>query len=349
MKTLPLKVGVVGSGFAAQTSHIPSILKSKDTKLVAVCDRNADLAKNVAKKFRLNKYYDDFAEMLKEERPDIVDVCTSAQAHASLSIQAMEAGCHVLVEKPLALSVNEADEMISASKRNNVKLGTVHNVLFGMAAIKLKTLVRKGVMGRLVGVEIKQTAPKNYPPFQDKDHWYHKLPGGLLFEFLPHPIYLARELLGDMEPVAVHAKKICHRDYIAADEVRMILEGENGLGTIIFSCNSPRHSHSVDIFGTEANLHADLHNSVVIKYGKYGGAESSLLSCGLENLLRGFQILVGTASTTAKVILGKRGGHRVVINEFIKSIQNDTEPPVTAEDGRKVLEILEKVVSQLDR
>src|SRR4030042_206900 len=98
----PLRVGIVGCGFIAQTQHIPSLLKIKDVEIAAICDMNEDLAKRVAERFHIDRYYTDFSEMLERERVKMVDICTSPQTHVALSLQAMKGGCHVLMEKPIA-------------------------------------------------------------------------------------------------------------------------------------------------------------------------------------------------------------------------------------------------------
>ncbi|MCL0094972.1 Gfo/Idh/MocA family oxidoreductase [Dehalococcoidia bacterium] len=339
MSTETLKVGVVGCGLIAQDAHIPSLRKCKNARLVAVCDRNGELAESVARKFRIGRHYVDFAEMLSKERLDVVDICTSINTHASLSIQAMEAGCHVLVEKPMALTTGETDEMISASERNRVKLGVVHDMLFGLAMMRIKSMVKAGAIGQVLGVCIKHSFPRQYfPIIQDRSHWWHQLPGGVFGDTLPHPIYLAREFLGDLEPAVVHTNKIGHLEHLPFDEVQIVLEGKNGVGTIISSANWPSLL-TIDVFGTRMNLRGDLYNAIVLQLKEKG----SPVSHALENLNQSFQIVAGLASNGIKAMLGKYGGHRLLINEFMQSIQNGAEPPVTAQDGREVVRVMEKI------
>ncbi len=100
-------VAVVGCGQIAEWRHIPALRKIKDTEIVAICDKNEDLVKRLSVRYRIRRYYSDFAQMLHREKIDIVDICTPPQTHLALSTQAMAAGCHVLTEKPLALTVKE--------------------------------------------------------------------------------------------------------------------------------------------------------------------------------------------------------------------------------------------------
>ena len=348
MGAKPLRAAVVGCGFIAQNAHIPSVLKCKNVRLAAICDRNEDLARTVAARFKIARYYADFKEMLDRERLDVVNVCTSIDTHASLAIQAMEAGCHVFTEKPLALNTRDADEMIQVSKKNNVKLGTNHHLLFIPPVQKIRHILDKGTIGELVRVEIKQSCPpEDFPIIADPDHWWHKLPGGVFGDTLPHPIYLAREFLGEIEPVAVYPRKLGKLAHMRFDEVQIVLEGRKGVGTIISSCNWPS-LWLIDIFGTKKNVHANLHNSVVITYGgktHMGKGIASLYA--RENISRSLRILADTFIAAIDFVQGKHRGIPTSIKKFMESIQNDTEPPVSAEDGREVLRVWEKITSQI--
>ena len=346
-----LKVGVIGCGYVAQNGHIPVILKCKNVKLVALCDKNEELATSIARKFRIGKYYTDSKEMLDRGKLDVVNICTPISTHGALAIQAMEAGCHVFVEKPLAINIEEADQMITASKKNQVKLSVMQNWLFLPTVMKMKSLVDRRAIGDLVRVEIKQSfPPQSFPIIADPNHWWHKLPGGVFGDAIVHPIYLARAFLGDIEPIAVYpvkSGKVKQLSHMKFDEVQVILQGKKGMGTIISSCNWP-DLLSIDIFGTERNIHGNLNNSYVVIYGgKTNMGQGLALQYGVENLKRSLQILGSTLSIAIKMLLGRHRGVPAAISQFYESIQNSTEPPVTAEDGREVLRIWEKITSQM--
>jgi len=342
LSTNSVKVGVIGCGFITQTGHLPSWLKCKNAKVVAVCDRNEERARKCAKDFKISNYYADSAEMLKREQLDMVDICTSTPTHAPLAIEAMELGCHVLTEKPMALNGNEADEMIESAEKNRVKLCVIHDMLFSLVIMRIRDILKQDALGNILRVEIKQLRPKDDPVFLNKDHWMHTVPGGIIIgDALIHPVYLARDFLGELGPVAAYTRKIGNVDHVPFDEIQLILKGEMGGGSIITSYNSPQNAIIIDIFGTEMNLHGELFNSILFKYK---GPGTSIPSRALENLSRSLQILSSTVYAGAKMVRGKYGGHRILIGKFIESILNDTEPPVTANDGREVVRIVEKVV-----
>jgi len=339
-----LRVGLVGCGPVTQEAHIPQLVKIRNVEIVATCDKDEELAKTVAKRLDINKYYADSSQLLNNEQLDVIDICTPPNTHTTLCIQAMEAGCHVLVEKPLALTVKEADEMVSAAKRNQVKLCVAHNNLFEPMAMKAESIISQGGIGDLTGIDIECSVAKDKPEMVNKDHWYHRLPGGAFGEVLPHPIYLAMAFLGRLEPVAVSARKLGSYDWVVADELRVILEGENGTATITSSCNSLRETKALVFFGTKMNLLIDIPNSILFTY-----SGSDLSRPILEDLRRAFQQASNGVRRSLTWISGRHhGGHDTLIRRFIESIQNATDSPVTMEDAREVTRVYEKIVAQID-
>ena len=343
----PLRVAIVGCGRIGQWHHIPPLLKIRDAKVVAICDKNEDLVKGAARRFNISRYYTDSSEMLAREEVNMVDICTPPQTHLALSIQAMEAGCHVLVEKPMALSLSEVDEMASVAKQNNMKLCQVHNKLFEPVMMKAHAIVNEGRIGNLTGVAIQvlQSQASANPMLMNREHWCHSLPAGIFTETLPHPIYLAAAFLGKLEPVGTYSGKSSSYDWVVADEIRIVLKGRKGMGTISYLFNSAKSKTIIDIHGTKKHLRIDFFNSVMTEYGV--GTETRP-SRALENLGQSLSMLASTVSTTLSVISGKfHNGHYILIQRFIKSIQNDTEPPVTLQEARDVIEVLEKVTAQI--
>ena len=344
-KVKPLRVGIVGCGQIAQEQHIPYLGKIKGAEIVAICDRNEGLARRVSARFHISNYYTDFSEMLDKEKLDMVDICTTPQTHPALSILAMEAGCHVLMEKPMALSLKEADMMAEAAKANQVELCVVHNELFEEVVMRARSMVSEGAIGDLVAVHITDLTPKSYGWVMDKNHWAHKLPGGVFGEMLTHPLYLAAAFLGHLEPKAVNSRKLGSYDWLTADELRITLEGKNGIATIISSINTLEDNVLIDVLGTKMGLRVSLWNSALTTFGRGGHRR---VTRGLENLRQGFAILIGTALAALNFTLGRQHrGHYTLIQGFVKSLQNGSEPPVTVEEAREVVRLYEAITEQI--
>jgi len=341
----PLRVGVVGCGGAAFW-HIASMRKIDDVEVVAICDKNEALARRVAKAFRIKGYYADLSDMLGKERMDVVDICAPPQTHLALATQAMAAGCHVLTEKPMALTTEDVDEMIEEARANQVQLCVVHNELFMPVVMKAREMVSEGVVGDVVGVSITDSMARDADLLLNKDHWCHKLRGGIFGEMLAHPLYLTQAFLGELEPVAVHGRKLGNRDWMAYDELRVILEGKNGLATITESVNWPEDFMVLDIFGTEMSLHVDIWGAVMTRYAVAGGG--GRLSRGRQNLGLGFQRLGGTAAASFKVLSGRfRDGHRSLIAQFFESVRTGIRMPVTVEEAREAVRLYQAVTAKI--
>ncbi len=343
-----VKVGIVGCGFITQQVHVPALQRCKNAKIVAVCDVNADAAKMVAAKFNINSSYSDFTRMLDEEDLDVVHVCTSISTHARLAIQAMEAGCHVLTEKPMAANTEEANDEVEVSRKTGKKLCVIHQLLFHPVMLKMRRIVASGALGDVTRVEVRQGCPPwDYPPIADPNHWWHTLPGGVFGDTLPHPLYLARSILGDIEIAEVYSNKLGKYDHLPIDEVQIIVKGAVGMGTIISSCNWPS-LWQIDIYGTKKCLHGDLNNSYLVEYSCKTNNGRGIASLYVkENLSRSFQILSSSVDTGFKMLRGQHRGHFVQIKKFIESVQHDTQPPVTGEDDRDITRLLEQIVESM--
>ena len=337
-----LRAVVIGCGKIVE-SHILSIRKTRHIKLVAVCDVNETLVRQTAKRFNISTYYNDFSELLSKERVDVVHITTPPQTHLALSTQAMEAGCHVLVEKPMALNLSEADRMIEAARINGVSLCVTHNMLFGPMIIKAKSMIKRGVIGDIVGMSIINSIPVMDDLMLNKAHWCHKLPGGIFGEMLPHPIYLATAFLGRLEVAAVYNHRLSSDRWLVADELRVTLRGERSIATITASVSGRGDVMALDIFGTKASLRVS--NGVVVRRIP---KQNSRPSRGLDNIWTASQLLTGTALTTLNVILGRfHDGHYTLIQRFTESLQNGTKPPVTEEEAREVMRLYQAITSQI--
>lgn len=344
-----IKVGIVGCGFVASKWHIPSFLGLKRNVVVqAVCDLNQLLATSVAKKFNVPKAYSNISEMLRKEDLDIVDICTPPMVHAPLAIEAMEKGCHVLLEKPMALKVSDCDQMINVSQKRSLKLCVVHNEIFRPPLLKARELVKRGSIGKLIGMQwCRFTHRAEY--MSNENHWVHKLPGGVLGETGPHAIYTSLVFLKSIKNVDICAKKTLEHTKAPYDYFHIVLEGENIISSIIISHSSDNYVADVNVFGTKGILKMDLQSMLLTRYELN---ETKLVPLARSSLNSVAQTIKGVVSNVAKVMFTKNTltrarGHAVVIEKFVNSVMNDQQPPVTAEEGRETVRVMENIVKKL--
>jgi len=142
-----VKIALIGCGGIAQLVHLPSIKRLKNVELVAVCDLYEDVAKKVAKKYGIEKWYTDYNEMFEKEDIDAVINTTWHAAHAKVTIDSANAGKHVFVEKPMAVTIEECKRMIDVCKRNNVKLMIGFMKRFDPSLKWVKEEINKGSFG----------------------------------------------------------------------------------------------------------------------------------------------------------------------------------------------------------
>lgn len=341
-----LKVGIVGCGFIAKRRHIPGFLRlRKDVVLQAVCDVNKPLAGSVAEEFGIPKAYSSLSEMLSKEDLSIVDICTQPHIHAPLAIEAMKSGCHILLEKPMALKVSNCDEMIGISQEYGLKLCVVHNEIFYPTFLKARELVDKGAIGKLTGMRwCRLTRRTEYMSL--KDHWIHKLPGGVLGETGPHAVYMSLVFLKNVKNVDVCAKKSLEYPWVLYDDYRIELEGENMVSSIVISHANDCTAGDVELFGTEGTIRMDLQSMLLILYRR---EELKPISVALSSLSVASQIVKGVVSNAFGMMLGRTMlGHDILIEKFVDSVINDQPAPVTAEEGRETVRVMEMIVNKLN-
>ena len=255
-----MRVAIVGCGQISRV-HMSALGDMDGIDVCAVCDRDKWRAQGAAKRAGGASAYVDLATLLRHESPDAVHILTPPHTHAELAIEAMEAGCHALVEKPLALSVEDADSMLRAAQQNEVKLCAGHNYLFKPSVMKARELVTSGAIGRVVHVHSYyglSGEAGSYSLSGGRSHWAWRLPGGVFTNFLPHLIYLQLAFLPDVSSVAGVAFGWQPDMDEQAAEMTTLIQGTGASGTMIISIRAKPYAKFVDVYGTNGTVHADL-------------------------------------------------------------------------------------------
>jgi len=338
-------VGIVGCGHVS-LKHIRALRKIREAEIVGTCDPDPVRGREAAQRAGTDRVYSDLDGMLNDAGPEVVHIATPPRSHRELSIQAMKAGCHVLVEKPMAVDANEADEMIAVSRAEDVKLCVCHNFLFERSMLRARDLVSDGVVGEVVSVDVfwrikSGGADDRYAA----GGWIHELPGGVFQEVAPHPLYLVADLLEAPRIASVLVKSVGRPDE-GANELRVQLEGESALGSVAVSVRSEPHQTFMRIHGTRSTLWVDLASHVVIRVR---GRGSGRLTKFLANVDQSGQLFLGTLANAVRVATGRMTfGHENLIRRFYDSLDKKEVPPVTAEQGRTVVALLDELWPALE-
>ena len=338
-----MKVAILGCGAVAK-AHIEP-LKRLDVEVVAVCDPDEEASAGVAARFGIPRRYREAAELLDRERPDVVHVIAPPQAHRDLAVEAMEAGCHVLVEKPMAVNAAEADEMIEAARRCDRTLGVCHTMLFDPGVMRARELAASGELGEVVAVETRINFHQPEAERTASTGWIRELRGGVINEIGPHPVYLHREFLGDVTVFSALSKAVDTASPVV--EFRAILEGESGTGGVALSFAARPRQNVMRVYGTRMGVYVDILNHLVVRMGRdtVGGN----LSRTLVNLDLGARLATRAVTATAS---GLRRpwlrGHDNLIQAHYAALRDGADPPVTGEDGRAVVAVLDQLWERLE-
>jgi len=342
----PLRVAVIGAGSIAE-SHVQA-WRNVGAKVVAVCDKNASIAKSKAEKWRIPKYYEDVYNMVRGENLDAVSICTPPNVRLVVVKPVVEEGIHVVIEKPFAMSVEEAEKMVKLKNKYGVKLTVVHNWLFSHIMKRtLRSLERKEV-GDILGVEMDLLHTKDDPMAANPSHWCHSIKAGRFGEMLPHPLYVIRAILGKIRVKHISGSKLGSYPWMPIDELRVLLEDEKGrMASIYVSFNSARPETTLKVFGTTGILDVNLSNNILIRK-RYRSIK--IPEVVMDNL-RFLTDITISSFFIAFAILTKqyRGMHTEFMKEFVKSLINNTVPPVTAKEALEVVKIHEELSSQIHR
>jgi predicted dehydrogenase len=343
-----MHIGVVGCGVIAHY-HIPHLLKLRSVESVTLADFDERRAKAVAARYGLRQVFPDQATMLREQPPTAVHILSPPATHAGLAIQAMEAGCHVLVEKPMALFPEEAEAMIAAAEANGVHLCVDHNLLFGPVVSRLMRWKEDGSFGKILHVEVRFSFDiSRTEHLLTEENWVFRLPGGPLADYLPHPASLLLAFLKEPAGVTALAKSHGHLLGGHADELRLLVDGGEATGLVSVSLGSKPDCITVDVYGTEMSAHANLSNLSLVR--RRQSRLPKKLSRAADSLGHAAQLLSSTILNTARVLSGRAappGDVGEVIAGFYRSIENGAVPPITGEEGMGVVRLMNDVWSQM--
>ena len=292
-----LNVALVGCGYVT-IGHFKAWRRISQANIVAVSDLNESLAKSVAMEWGVPHYYKTLSEIVKKESVDVVDICTPPQAHASLAVEAMTAGINVLIEKPMTMTVKDAEKIVESQKTFGVKAGVIHNWLFDLTVLKAREIVKKGELGEVLNAEIEALNTKEDTMAANEHHWSHQLPGGRFSEMLAHPIYLLRDFLqGEVNCTHIEVSKAGGYPWMKSDELCATFRVGGKLGRAYASFVSSRDAIYISLYCTRGILKIDIINSTL---NLFPARITSRLSRGYDSLRQASQLLKWTAINAGK-------------------------------------------------
>lgn len=201
---MKLNIGIIGCGGIANGKHLPSLEKISEASLVAFCDIDKAKAQLAAETYGSDdsKVYEDYRDLLADKTIDIVHICTPNNTHKSITMDALDAGKHVMCEKPMAKTTDEAREMINAAKRNKKKLTIGYQNRFRGDSQYLRKVTQRGDLGEIYFSKahaIRRRAVPTWGVFLDEE----KQGGGPLIDIGTHALDLTLWMMDNYEPESV--------------------------------------------------------------------------------------------------------------------------------------------------
>lgn len=330
MEKTKLGFGVIGTGDIA-SYHVKSINELEDCHLVAVCSSTNTRAKKASDKFKVPGY-SNINEFLARTDLDVVCVCTQSGNHMEPIIAAARAGKHIITEKPLEVSLERANQIISVCRSQNVKLGVIFQNRFNPAYLQLKQAIRRGDLGKLIlgNAYIKWYREKAY---YKNSTWKGTITGdggAALINQGIHTIDLLLDLMQDVKSVFGKVKTMVH-DIEGEDLGIAMLEFKNGaMGTIEGATSLyPGYKERLEIYGEMG--------SVIYE----GGEIVSWNLKGEEGITNNLDQVTTSGSSDPMSIDYRL--HMAQIKEMILAVQNDRDPEVNGERAIKSLKLISAI------
>ena len=263
-----LKIAIVGCGKIAD-QHVLAIHRIPDCRIVAVCDRELLMAKQLGERFGISECFSDLSEMLRVTTPSVVHITTPPQSHFSLAKQCLEFGSHVYLEKPFTVTAAEAKSLIQLANLRDLKITAGHNLQFTLEMLKMRRLVQQGFLGgkpvHLESIFSYDLGDTGYVGafLGDRRHWVRQLPGQLLHNLISHGLAKLAEFLDDdLVEIVARADQSSRLRSLGGeevqDELRVLIRDKSG--TTVFFCFSTQVRPALNelrIFGPANSIVVD--------------------------------------------------------------------------------------------
>ena len=328
-----INFAIVGCGRIAQR-HAEHIHKTESCKLIACCDIVAEKADQLGEKYKANPFY-QIEELLKLKDIDIISVCSPNGLHAEHSILGLEAGKHVLCEKPMAINSFDCGKMIHAAEKANKRLFIIKQNRYNPPVKAVKELIDDGKLGRLFNIQLSCFWNRNENYYENSWKGTKELDGGTLFTQFSHFIDLLYYLNGDIEKVNGFCNNYMHDGIIEFEDTGVIaLKFHNGaIGTINYTVNafSKNMEGSLTLFGDKGTV-------------KIGGQYLNELEYfDVADMANAPTLEIGNKANNYGEYKGSMSNHDKIYTNVREVLLNNDQINTNMFEGLKTVEIIEKI------
>jgi predicted dehydrogenase len=319
LKVAVIGVGAMGRNHARVYGDIPGV------QMVGVADSNTEMAADVARRYG-GQVYADYCQLLDEQHPDAVTVAVPTIDHLEVALEVIERGIHLLIEKPIAFTVEEGRRLIDAAEEAGVKLMIGHIERFNPAVLALKQRLENGQLGRVFQLDARRQGPF---PARVKDV-------GVVIDLAVHDLDVMRYVTGrEVKRVFAETERRIHssREDLLTGLVRL----EQGIvGTLMINWLTPIKIRELFVTGENGMFQVDyLHQDLYF----YENADA-------QSVEWPFRVLRGVSEgKMIRYVVAKREPLLVEQEAFLAAVRGETPVPVTGQDGLQALELAQAVVT----
>jgi myo-inositol 2-dehydrogenase/D-chiro-inositol 1-dehydrogenase len=330
--TTKTTVALLGTGFIAEI-HAESYRRFvPDAEIVSVYSRTPERAQAFAQAHGIPRWFSDLDRAIAESDCEVVDICLPNDLHARATIASANAGRHVIVEKALCLTLDDADAMVAACRANHRKLMYAEELCFAPKYERVRKLVGEGAIGTIYHM---RQCEKHSGPHSDWFYDLNRSGGGALMDMGCHGFAWFRWMLGRPRALSVYAQLqtgLIHQGRTRSDENSIcVVEFEGGAVGVVEN-SWARHGgmeDRVEVHGTGGVIYADLFmGNSALTYSEKGYGYAMEKAASTQ----------GWTFTMFEEAFNQ--GYPQELSHFIECVRNDTEPVVTGEDGRAALEMI---------
>ncbi|MEX0717487.1 MAG: Gfo/Idh/MocA family oxidoreductase [Planctomycetaceae bacterium] len=331
---MPIGFGIVGCGMIANF-HAKAIENIRGAKVVACYDTYTPGAVKFSSTYGCTRY-DKLDDMLADPDVQVVNICTPSGAHRDPAVAAAKAKKHVVVEKPLEITLKKCDAIIDACRKNGVKLCTIFPSRYSGSSLAVREAIQKGRFGKMTlgDAYVKWWRTQQY---YDSGGWRGTWAldgGGAYMNQAIHGVDLLCSFMGDVAEVTAFTDTIAHERIEVEDVGVAALRFKTGaLGTIEASTAAwPGMHKKIELHGTQGTVVVEDEDILVWNFEKKSAADQKVLDKFSKQNVSG-----GGASDPTAI---SYDGHMKQLKDFIKAIETGSQPLVDGEEGRKSVEII---------
>ncbi len=341
-----LRVALVGAGYVAG-HHLAALKRLDFVEVVGLCDANLDAAKALAERHGIAAVASNLAG-LATTRPQAVYVLTPPASHAAIALEALEMGCGVLVEKPMADTVAECEAMIAKAREKGLILGVNHSDLLDPVVMRALDAVRAGRIGDVVSVDILRSS--EYPAYAGGRLPAQVAQGSYPFRDLGvHGLYTLEAFLGPLRDLEVRFQASGRDPNLRFDEWQARVDGERGFGRLLLSWNARPMESRIVVRGTQGHVEVDRFLQVcrihrVLPGPKFIGIVLNTVLGAIADVFRVPWNVVRFATGLLKPSPGIQKGAA----DFAHAARDNGRPPFDGEDALRIARLLETACAEAD-